>query len=182
MEQWQKDRALTRYHDFGLDETPSPLDEGASGAEWRACRSVKEVREYSVFTAQGPPPGSPILTWTQPALRVNKPWGHYRNVHRNDGVRIKEIVVNPEDRLSLQHHRHRSEHWVVVQGCGLVTCGLETTIIGRHAAIVIPCGVVHRLANPGAVPLYLIEIQLGDYLEEDDIIRLSDDYGRLVTL
>lgn len=69
---------------------------------------------------------------------------------------------------------------MVVQGSGRVTCGPKTTTIYRNAAIVIPCGVVHRLANPGAVSLYLIEIQLGDYLEENDIIRLSDDYGRLV--
>lgn len=110
---------------------------------------------------------------------VAKPWGHYASVHRREGVQVKEIVVAPGGKLSLQRHRFRAEHWIVVSGDALVTCGHETRHVGEQTALVIPRGEVHRLANPGTAPLRIIEVQLGTYLGEDDITRLADDYGRL---
>ena len=91
------------------------------------------------------------------------------------GVRV---VVNPGGMLSLQKHRHRAEHWVVVRGTAEVTIGDERRAMHENESIYIPIGSVHRLANPGKIPLELIEVQVGSYLGEDDIVRLTDQYGR----
>ncbi len=91
---------------------------------------------------------------------------------------MKRIVVKPGGGLSLQKHRYRSEHWVVVRGTAKVTCDDMVRRMGRDESVHIPKGAVHRLENAGEEPLHLIEVQLGDYLDEDDIVRLDDDYGR----
>jgi mannose-1-phosphate guanylyltransferase/mannose-6-phosphate isomerase len=92
--------------------------------------------------------------------------------------RVKRIVVKPGSSLSLQKHFHRSEHWVVVQGTAEVTLGNDVRIVHENESIYIPIGSVHRLANPGKIPLELIEVQVGSYLGEDDIVRFEDVYGR----
>jgi mannose-1-phosphate guanylyltransferase/mannose-6-phosphate isomerase len=111
-------------------------------------------------------------------LRVYRPWGYYQGVDIGARYQVKRIVVNPSAMLSLQKHFRRSEHWVVVRGVAEVTIGSEIRTIAENESIYIPIGSVHRLANPGTVPLELIEVQVGDYLGEDDIERLSDQYGR----
>ena len=92
--------------------------------------------------------------------------------------RVKRIVVKPNSTLSLQKHYHRSEHWVVVTGTAEVTVGNDVRTVHENESIYIPIGGVHRLANPGKIPLELIEVQVGSYLGEDDIVRLDDVYGR----
>ena len=111
-------------------------------------------------------------------LRVHRPWGYYQGVDAGARYRVKRIVVNPNAMLSLQKHFRRSEHWVVVRGVAEVTIGSDIRTIHENESIYIPIGGVHRLANPGATPLELIEVQVGDYLGEDDIERLTDQYGR----
>jgi mannose-1-phosphate guanylyltransferase / mannose-6-phosphate isomerase len=110
--------------------------------------------------------------------RVYRPWGHYEGVDRGERFQVKRIVVVPGSALSLQRHMHRSEHWVVVRGTAEVTIGEEKKTIHENESIYIPIGSVHRLANPGKIPLELIEVQTGSYLGEDDIVRLEDVYGR----
>jgi mannose-1-phosphate guanylyltransferase/mannose-6-phosphate isomerase len=111
-------------------------------------------------------------------LRVHRPWGYYQGVDAGARYRVKRIVVNPNAMLSLQKHFRRSEHWVVVRGVAEVTIGSDIRTIHENESIYIPIGGVHRLANPGTMPLELIEVQVGDYLGEDDIERLADQYGR----
>ena len=91
---------------------------------------------------------------------------------------MKRITVKPKAKLSLQKHYHRAEHWVVVKGTALVTKGNETIVLKEDESIYIPLGTVHRLENPGMIPLELVEVQTGSFLSEDDIIRLEDVYGR----
>ncbi|RLA42363.1 MAG: mannose-1-phosphate guanylyltransferase/mannose-6-phosphate isomerase [Gammaproteobacteria bacterium] len=111
--------------------------------------------------------------------KVYRPWGFYDSIAMNDRYQAKRIVVNPGARLSLQKHHHRAEHWVVVQGTGRVTRGDEEVILSVNESIYIPIGMAHRLENPGIIPLEIIEVQTGDYLGEDDIVRLDDQYGRV---
>jgi mannose-1-phosphate guanylyltransferase/mannose-6-phosphate isomerase len=110
--------------------------------------------------------------------RVFRPWGNYNDIDEEDRFRVKRIVVNPGGKLSIQKHQHRSEHWVVVQGTATVTRGEEISILTENQSTYIPKGVVHRLENAEAEPLHLIEVQVGDYVGEDDIVRLDDTYGR----
>jgi mannose-6-phosphate isomerase-like protein (cupin superfamily) len=91
---------------------------------------------------------------------------------------VKRIVVTPGQTLSLQKHFHRAEHWVVVAGSAIVTRDAETTLLRENESIYLPLGCIHRLENPGRIPLTLIEVQSGSYLGEDDIVRLQDTYGR----
>ncbi len=109
---------------------------------------------------------------------VHRPWGSYRGVDRGSRFQVKRIVVKPGERLSLQMHHHRAEHWIVVEGTALVTRGEEQVFVYENQSVYIPMGTVHRLENPGKVPLHLIEVQSGGYLGEDDIVRLDDGYGR----
>lgn len=111
-------------------------------------------------------------------LRIYRPWGYYQGVDQGSRYQVKRIVVNPGAKLSLQKHFHRSEHWVVVRGTAEVIIGSECRLIHENESTYIPIGSVHRLANPGKIPLELIEVQAGSYLGEDDIIRLNDEYGR----
>jgi mannose-1-phosphate guanylyltransferase/mannose-6-phosphate isomerase len=118
--------------------------------------------------------------------QVYRPWGHYRTMVLTDSFQVKEIVVKPGGQLSLQMHHHRAEHWVVVQGTAQVTQGeghgdvsnLHSFLLSEDESTYIPLGTVHRLENPGVIPLKLIEVQTGSYLGEDDIVRYNDKYGR----
>ena len=110
--------------------------------------------------------------------RVHRPWGHYDGVDHGDRFQVKRIVVVPGGTLSLQKHMHRAEHWVVVRGTAAVTIDQDQRNVHENESIYIPIGKVHRLANPGRIPLELIEVQTGSYLGEDDIVRLDDTYGR----
>jgi mannose-1-phosphate guanylyltransferase / mannose-6-phosphate isomerase len=110
--------------------------------------------------------------------RIYRPWGYYQDVDIAPRYRVKRIVVQPGSKLSLQKHFHRSEHWVVVKGTAEVTIGRDVRSVHENESIYIPIGSVHRLANPGKIPLELIEVQVGSYLGEDDIVRLDDVYGR----
>lgn len=110
---------------------------------------------------------------------VHRPWGTYRSVHSGERFQVKRITVKPRARLSLQSHRHRAEHWVVVSGRALVTRDGETFELSENQSTFLPQGCIHRLANPGDEPLHLIEVQSGSYLGEDDIERYDDDYARL---
>ena len=110
--------------------------------------------------------------------RVRRPWGWYEVIDRGEGFQVKRIVVQPQGRLSLQSHRHRAEHWVVVSGSARVTIGERINLLGPNQHTYIPLGAVHRLENPGNAPIELIEVQSGDYLGEDDIVRFEDVYGR----
>ena len=110
--------------------------------------------------------------------RVHRPWGSYQSVHDGDGFKVKHIVVRPGRRLSLQAHRCRAEHWVVIRGVARVTRDGEVFALAEDESVHIPAGVRHRLENPGSAPLELIEVQMGRYLGEDDIVRFEDDYGR----
>lgn len=107
-----------------------------------------------------------------------RPWGHYETLALGERFQVKRIVVKPGGKLSLQSHVHRSEHWVVVSGSALVTVGENQTLLGENQSIYIPAGEIHRLENPGRLPLQLIEVQSGAYLGEDDIIRYEDIYDR----
>lgn len=111
-------------------------------------------------------------------MRIYRPWGYYQGVDRGARYQVKRIVVKPGAKLSLQKHFHRSEHWVVVCGTAEVTVGTESRIVHENESAYIPIGSIHRLANPGKIPLELIEVQAGSYLGEDDIARFSDEYGR----
>ncbi len=110
--------------------------------------------------------------------RVYRPWGFYETLVGGDRFQVKRIVVHPGARLSLQKHFHRAEHWVVVGGSALVTRDSEVRLIHENESIYLPVGCIHRLHNPGKIPLTLIEVQSGAYLGEDDIVRLEDHYGR----
>jgi mannose-1-phosphate guanylyltransferase/mannose-6-phosphate isomerase len=107
---------------------------------------------------------------------VYRPWGNYTVLGKGNGYKIKRLVVIPGRRLSLQRHYHRSEHWVVVRGTARIIMDQDQRILRPGESIFIPAGVVHRLENPGKIDLEVIEVQIGDYLEEDDIERLEDDY------
>lgn len=115
--------------------------------------------------------------WQNP--KVHRPWGYFQPIHAGERFQVKRITVKPGGKLSLQKHYHRAEHWVVVNGTALVTRGDEETLLRENESIFIPLGTVHRLENPGKVPLDLIEVQSGPYLGEDDIVRIEDIYARI---
>ncbi|WP_275668511.1 mannose-1-phosphate guanylyltransferase/mannose-6-phosphate isomerase [Oleisolibacter albus] len=110
--------------------------------------------------------------------RVDRPWGFYQSVHTGDRFQVKRLTVKPGQKLSLQKHFHRSEHWIVVNGTALVTIDDKQVLVTENESVYLPLGCVHRLENPGKVPLNLIEVQTGTYLGEDDIVRFEDTYGR----
>jgi mannose-1-phosphate guanylyltransferase/mannose-6-phosphate isomerase len=110
--------------------------------------------------------------------RIYRPWGYYQGIDVGGRYQVKRIVVKPGEKLSLQKHLHRAEHWVVVKGAAEVTINEDVRIIHENQSIHIPIGSVHRLANPGKIPIELIEVQVGSYLGEDDIVRLDDIYER----
>jgi mannose-1-phosphate guanylyltransferase/mannose-6-phosphate isomerase len=110
---------------------------------------------------------------------VHRPWGTYQSLLEEKGYQIKKIVVHPGEQLSLQYHHQRSEHWVVTQGKGIVKINKEKHDAKKGDYFFIPLKAVHRLSNSGKDPLIIVEIQSGEYLGEDDIVRLEDNYGRI---
>jgi mannose-1-phosphate guanylyltransferase / mannose-6-phosphate isomerase len=110
--------------------------------------------------------------------KVHRPWGWYDSIDMGDRFQVKRIQVKPGASLSLQKHHHRAEHWIVVSGTAEVTNGEQVILLTENQSTYIPVGQVHRLANPGKVPLEIIEVQSGSYLGEDDIVRFEDTYGR----
>lgn len=117
-------------------------------------------------------------TLTQAHRKTHRPWGWYDSIDNGERFQVKRIVVNPGASLSLQMHHHRAEHWVVVKGTAKVTNGERSFLLGENESTFIPLGHVHRLSNPGQLPLEIIEVQSGSYLGEDDIVRFEDTYGR----
>lgn len=110
--------------------------------------------------------------------RVYRPWGYYEGIDSGERFQVKRICVKPGEKLSLQMHHHRAEHWVVVRGTARVTCGEKVSLLAENESTYIPIGMNHRLENPGKVPLHIIEVQSGSYLGEDDIVRFEDIYKR----
>ena len=111
-------------------------------------------------------------------LKVHRPWGWYLGVDEGERFKVKRIQVNPKASLSLQMHHHRAEHWIVVRGTAEITNGDRTFTLQENESTFIPLGQRHRLANPGLIPLEIVEVQSGPYLGEDDIVRFEDHYGR----
>jgi mannose-1-phosphate guanylyltransferase/mannose-6-phosphate isomerase len=112
-------------------------------------------------------------------ITTYRPWGSYTVLEEGERYKIKRVVVNPGEKLSLQKHYHRSEHWVVVKGTARVTIGDREIIAHENESAYVPKSMLHRLENPGKVPLEIIEVQNGEYVGEDDIVRVEDYYGRL---
>ena len=110
--------------------------------------------------------------------KVFRPWGSYEGVDKGDRFQVKQLVVKPGQKSSMQIHHHRSEHWVVVKGTAEVTLGDKNHLLTEDQSIYIPLGIPHRIFNPGRIPMHFIEVQSGSYLEEDDIVRIDDQYGR----
>jgi mannose-1-phosphate guanylyltransferase / mannose-6-phosphate isomerase len=110
--------------------------------------------------------------------QVHRPWGSYTVLEEGGPYKIKRVTVKPGEKLSLQLHHHRSEHWVVVRGTAEVELDGETRLLRKGESTFVHAGMLHRLKNPGVIPLEVIEVQLGEYLEEDDIVRFDDQYGR----
>lgn len=151
--------------DVVVVETPDALLVARQGETAR----VRDAVEH--FKAKGRPE-------SKLHRRVHRPWGCYEDIDRGERFRVKRITVNPGAQLSLQLHHHRAEHWVVVQGTARITRGDKTMLLTENQSTYIPLGVQHRLENPGKLPLQIIEVQSGAYLEEDDIVRLEDTYHR----
>jgi mannose-1-phosphate guanylyltransferase/mannose-6-phosphate isomerase len=119
--------------------------------------------------------GDPVTKFHR---QVHRPWGSYTVLEDTPIYKIKRVTVKPGERLSLQLHHHRSEHWIVVRGTAEVQLDGETRLLRKGESTFVHSGIMHRLKNPGLIPLEVIEVQLGEYLEEDDIVRFEDEYGR----
>lgn len=141
-----------------------------------------EEREAPMVQAQEVTPASALANLTNPVAATElRPWGSFTILEEGKGYKIKRIEVKPGHRLSLQMHHHRSEHWIVVAGTAKVECGEEAIILSSNQSTYVPQCTSHRLENPGVIPLVLIEVQNGEYLGEDDIVRFQDDYSRAGT-
>lgn len=132
-------------------------------------QAVKKVVEQ--LKAQG-------RTEATAQLRTYRPWGWFQNIDEGHRFKVKRICVKPGAQLSLQKHWHRNEHWVVVTGTAIVTRGEEEYLLRENESTYLPAGAIHRLSNPGQVELHMIEVQSGEYVGEDDIVRIADNYGR----
>jgi mannose-1-phosphate guanylyltransferase/mannose-1-phosphate guanylyltransferase/mannose-6-phosphate isomerase len=132
-------------------------------------QDVKQIVDS--FKAQG-------RTEHETHTKVFRPWGYYEGVDRGERFQVKQLVVKPGQKSSMQIHHHRSEHWVVVKGTAEVTLSGEKHLLSEDESIYIPLGAPHRIYNPGRIPMHFIEVQSGSYLEEDDIVRIDDEYGR----
>ncbi len=149
-------------------------NEGKEGWRGRAPRSLNTTP---------PAPrggrGSTPHTQSRPIEFEVRPWGTFSTLEEGPGYKVKRLVVQPGQRLSLQKHRHRAEHWVVVSGRARIVTGTQHLTLGRKQCVVIPRQAWHRIENRGRHPVIIIEVQHGTYLGEDDIIRKHDDYGRV---
>ncbi len=155
---------------LGLDDVVVVATEDAVLVASKAkVEDLKSVVESLKQSGRSEPSAHPL---------VYRPWGSFHILNRGHRFQVKRLVVNPGATISLQKHRHRAEHWVVVSGAALVTRDREQRLLGENESIDIPPGAVHRLENPGDMPLIVIEVQSGSYLGEDDIVRLDDTYGR----
>ncbi len=138
--------------------------------------SVRDVsRDLVEVPVPGQPPTGPLCATPEP---VTRPWGSFSVLDTGMRFKVKRIVVRPGAKLSLQKHYHRAEHWIVVSGTAKVTIGDRTVFVHENESVWIPKSTLHRIENPGKVQVQLIEVQSGEYLEEDDIVREEDDYGR----
>jgi mannose-1-phosphate guanylyltransferase/mannose-6-phosphate isomerase len=112
--------------------------------------------------------------------KVHRPWGWYDSIDEGARFKVKRIQVRPGASLSLQKHAHRAEHWVVIKGTAEITNGEQVLTLIENQSTYIPPGTLHRLSNPGDIPLEIIEVQSGSYVGEDDIVRVEDSYGRVL--
>jgi mannose-1-phosphate guanylyltransferase/mannose-6-phosphate isomerase len=158
--------ATVGIHNLAIVETKDAILVAARDEAQRVGEIAKALREKG---------DSRALFHTQ----VHRPWGSYTNLEEGQSYKIKRVTVPPKRRLSLQMHHHRSEHWVVVTGCAEVTIADATYLLRNGESTFVPAGTVHRLANPGLLPLELIEVQIGEYTGEDDIVRFEDDFERM---
>ncbi|NJL84733.1 MAG: cupin domain-containing protein [Leptolyngbyaceae cyanobacterium SM1_1_3] len=133
---------------------------------------TKELTQPSTLTSPVPATAKGV------AATELRPWGSFTILEEARGYKIKRIEVKPGHRLSLQMHHHRSEHWIVVSGTAKVTCGTQEILLCSNQSTYVPSCTLHRLENSGVIPLILIEVQNGEYLGEDDIVRFQDDYAR----
>ncbi len=163
----QSDRiiATVDIEDLIIVDTPDALLISKKGSSQKVKKVVQELkaRDSSLPNIH---------------LTAHRPWGTYTVLEISQSYQIKKIVVKPGKRLSLQKHFHRNEHWIVVSGTASVVVGKEEMIIRANESTYIPMGEVHRLSNPGKIDLVLIEVQVGEYLGEDDIVRIEDDFKR----
>jgi len=161
----QKIVATIDLEDLIIVDTPDALLVSKKGSSQKVKEVVKKLKSSN-------------LDLTQTHTLVHRPWGTYETLINENGYKIKKIIVKPGKRLSLQKHFHRSEHWVVVSGTAEVRVGDKVELIRPNESTYIKAGETHRLSNPGKIPVVLIEIQVGEYTNEDDIVRLDDDYKR----
>ena len=157
--------AAIGVNDLVIVETPDAI----LVAHKNAAQEVKKVVDYLKLNARSE---------HEQHSRVYRPWGWYESVDNGERFQVKRIVVNPSQKLSLQLHHHRAEHWIVVKGTAKVTRGVDTFLVTENESTYIPLGTKHRLENAGKIPLEIIEVQSGGYLGEDDIERFDDHYGR----
>ncbi len=152
--------------DMLIVDTPDALLLSKRGSAQKVKDAIKILKEQGSELPDVP-------------ITVYRPWGSYTVLEVGNFYKIKKIVVKPGKRLSLQKHFHRNEHWIVVSGTALVTIGDEQKIVRQNESTYIKMGTPHRLENPGKIDLVIIEAQVGEYIEEDDIIRLEDDFNRI---
>lgn len=158
--------AAIDIQDLIIIDTPDALLVSQKGSSAKVKEVVKQLQQQN-------------SSITKVHLTAYRPWGSYTVLEESERYKIKRIVVKPGCRLSLQKHFHRNEHWVVVSGTAKVTIGESETILRPNESTYIHLGDIHRLENPGRIDVVLIEVQIGDYLEEDDIIRIEDEYNRM---
>lgn len=160
-----KQVAAIDVDDLIIIDTADALLVSKKGSSQKVKKAVKQLKEKNSEL---------------PNIHVtaHRPWGTYTILDESNGYKVKRIVVKPGKRLSLQKHHHRSEHWIVVSGTAVVTRGTEEYSVKANESTYIPMGEIHRLENVGKIPLVMIEAQVGEYVGEDDIVRLKDDFKR----
>lgn len=121
----------------------------------------------------------PVRRPSNPLTGEERPWGRFTVLEVGEGYKVKRLEVNPGHRMSLQFHLHRCEHWIVTAGTARVTIGAESRVLQVQESAFVPREARHRIENPGPLPLVIIEVQHGEYLGEDDIVRIEDDYARV---
>lgn len=162
----KKTISLIDIENLIIVDTDDALLISKQGSSEKVKEIVKELKEQNSNLANS-------------HITVYRPWGSYTILEDELGYKIKKIIVKPTKRLSLQKHFHRNEHWIVVSGTAIVRVGQSEKIVRANESTYIPMGETHRLLNPGKIDLVLIEAQVGEYLEEDDIVRLDDDFKRV---
>ena len=158
--------ALNDVEDMIVVDTPTALLVSKKGSSQKIKDIVKKIKESD-------------LELTQFGRKVFRPWGNFTSLYTYKTFKVKTLVVKPNKRLSLQKHMHRSEHWTVVRGTALVSIDNKEFLLRPNESTYISIGSTHRLENLGKIPLEIVEVQVGEYLQEDDIIRFDDDFGRI---